>query len=171
MSDNLCVNVEALAYGNNLFCQFRADVYLHTVSHVEHLVHLFPVCVALFLYRLEEWRYREHVVFHDTTVVADKVKHFRLCSTRAVHHSVNFRTQFVKQFLDDRSVGAGRRENELSGIHIDAFHLVVQTACTAVNQFFRDCVVVAFRVLLCQILCEHIVAGTCKTVASHASVV
>ena len=49
MSDNLCVDVEAAAYIDNRLCHLGRNINLHAVTHVEHLVHLFPVGAAFFL--------------------------------------------------------------------------------------------------------------------------
>lgn len=59
---------------------------------------------------MEEGRYREHVVLDDTAVVVDEVQNFRLGTTGAVYHTMNLWAQLVQQFLDDRSIGAGRGE-------------------------------------------------------------
>ena len=43
VADDLGVDVERTRKGNDLFCDFRTDIDLHAVPHVEHLVHLAPV--------------------------------------------------------------------------------------------------------------------------------
>ena len=40
---NLGIDVEALADGDNLLGNLRTNVDLHTVTHVEYLIHLLPV--------------------------------------------------------------------------------------------------------------------------------
>ena len=95
-SYNLCVDVEALADGNDLLCHFRTYVDFHAVSHVEHFVHLFPVCAALLLYGLEQRRHGEHVVLYHTAVIVYEMQHLGLCSTSAMYHSVYFRTKLIK---------------------------------------------------------------------------
>ena len=68
-SDNLCVNTETFAYGDNLFGMFGLDIYLKSVTHVEYLVHLGPIGTALLLYCLEKWRNGEEVVFYNSFVL------------------------------------------------------------------------------------------------------
>ena len=44
MSNNLGINIEALRDSDNLFGNFWTYIDFHAVSHVEYLIHLFPVC-------------------------------------------------------------------------------------------------------------------------------
>ena len=86
------------------------------MSHVEDLVHLAPVGVALLLDGAEQGRYGEEVVLDDAAVVAYEVQHLGLCAAGAVYHAVDFGTKRVEQLLHYRGVGAGGGEDELSGI-------------------------------------------------------
>ena len=79
-ADDLSIYAEALGYGNDLFRVLWREINLQTMSHIEDLVHLSPVCAALLVYCLEERRYREEVVLDDTDIVADKVKNLGLCT-------------------------------------------------------------------------------------------
>ena len=73
-SDDLSVDTEALRDLDHLLGVLWREVYLETMTHVEHLVHLGPVCAALLVDSLEERRYREEVVLDHTDVVAHKMK-------------------------------------------------------------------------------------------------
>ncbi len=170
-SDNTCVDVEAAAYFDNLFCMLGAYVYLHTMAHVEYLVHFFPVCATLFTYDPEERRNWEHIVLNDMTVVSDKVEHFGLGSSSAVYHSVYLRTKFIKYALDDWGISSGGREYKASCCYGSPFDSVVKVIVSAVYEFVRHGMVVAFGIFLCKVLCEHIMARTCKSVAAHTSIV
>ena len=44
---NLCVNTEALGNLDNLLSMLWRKIYLHTMTHIEHLRPLGPVCTAL----------------------------------------------------------------------------------------------------------------------------
>ena len=68
-SDDLCIDVEALADGNDFFCVLGCEVDFQTMSHVEHLVHLGPVSAALFLNGLEQGRDGEEIVLDDSHIV------------------------------------------------------------------------------------------------------
>ena len=57
---------------------------------------------------LEERWYGEQVVLDNLAIVVYKVKYLGLCSTSTMYHTMYLRTQLVEQFLDDRSIGAGR---------------------------------------------------------------
>ena len=52
-TNNLCINTKALADSNDLLGVLGLYINLESVTHVEHLVHLGPVCSALLLNRLE----------------------------------------------------------------------------------------------------------------------
>ena len=68
-TDDLCIDIEAARDGDNLFGNCGTNVDLHTMTAVEHLVHLFPVGLALLLNQLEKRRNGEHVVLDDAAVV------------------------------------------------------------------------------------------------------
>jgi hypothetical protein len=86
------------------------------MTHVEYLIHFLPVGTRAVVDGLEERWNREHVVLHYLAVLAYEVKNLGLGTTGAVNHTVNLWAEFVENLLDDRSVGAGRRENQLAGI-------------------------------------------------------
>lgn len=50
-------------------------------------------------------------------LVVDEVHHLGLCTARAVNHTMDLRTQLIQQFLDDRGIGACRREYQLAGVN------------------------------------------------------
>jgi len=79
-ADDLRIYAEALGYGDDLFSVLWREINLQTMSHIEDLVHLSPVCTALLVYCLEERRYREEIVLYHTDIVADKVKNLGLCT-------------------------------------------------------------------------------------------
>ena len=171
MTYDLCIDIEALADGDDLFCNLWAYIDFHAMTHVEYLVHLLPVGARTVVDSLEEWWYWEHVVLHYLAVFAYEVEHLGLCTACAVYHTVDFWAQFVEQFFDDWGVCAGRREHELACIDRSTFHLIGQFVFSAVNQFAWYCVVEAFWVFLCEILSENIVAGRGESVAAHTAVV
>ena len=77
---DLCVDAEALANLDDALCLVGREVDLHAVTHVEHLVHLGPVGMALLVDGLEEGRHGEHVVLDDVQVV-DEVQDLCLRTT------------------------------------------------------------------------------------------
>ena len=81
---------KAVANCYYVVCKLGADVYFHAVTHVEHLVHFFPGCVAFFMYNLEQRGNGEHVVFNNPAVLTHEMEHFCLCTSCAVNHSVYF---------------------------------------------------------------------------------
>ena len=119
------------------------------MTHIEHLVHLFPIGAAFFLNGLEQRRYREHVVLHDATVVIDKMQHLGLGATGAMNHAVNVFVVLVQYLLDDRCISAGGGENQFSCVYIYTLHFVVEMTRAAIYQFFWHGVVVALRIFLC----------------------
>ena len=68
-ADDLCVDTEALRDLDYLLSVFRREVNLETMTHVEYLVHLRPVCSTLLVDGLEERRYREEIVLDHADVV------------------------------------------------------------------------------------------------------
>lgn len=124
MADDLRVDIELLADGDNLVGNLRTDVNLHAVSHVEHLVHLFPVGTRAVVDNLEQWRDGEHVVFHHTAIVVNEMQDFSLRSACAMNHSVNLRTHVVNEFPNHGGIGACWGKHELSGVHVKAVYLV-----------------------------------------------
>ena len=116
MPDNLGIDVKRLRECDDLLSNLWTDVNLHAMPHIEHLIHLAPIGSGALVDSTEEWGDREHIVLDHATVVVDKMEHLRLGAACAMHHTVNLRTQLVQKLLDDRSVGAGRREHQLTGI-------------------------------------------------------
>ena len=73
VTDNLGIDVKGLGEGDDLLSNLRTHIDFHAVSHVEHLVHLLPVCTRTLVDSTEEWGYGEHVVLDDLAVVVDEV--------------------------------------------------------------------------------------------------
>ena len=73
VTDNLGIDVKGLGEGDDLFCHLRTHIDFHTVSHVEHLVHLLPVCTGTLVDGTEQGWNGEHVVLDDLAVVVDEV--------------------------------------------------------------------------------------------------
>ena len=84
---------------------------------------------------------------------------------------MNLRTKSIQQFFNTRRISTGRRENQLSCIQRRAFYCICQFQVAAVNQFFWNCLVVAFRILLCKVFRENIMTCTCQTIATHTAVI
>ena len=79
-ADDLRIYAEALGYGNDLFSVLWREINLQTMSHIEDLVHLSPVCTALLVYCLEERRYREEIILDHADVVTYEVQDLGLSS-------------------------------------------------------------------------------------------
>ena len=171
MSHYLRVYAKALADGNYLVSHLRTHVYLHAMSHVEYLIHLFPVCAGTFLDGAEEGRNGEHVVFYHFAVLAHEVEHLGLRTTRAMYHAMYLWAHLVQQLLDDGRIGTGRGEHELTRIHGAVAYFIGQLVLSAIYQFLWYGMVVALGILLCQVLGEHVVTGTGKSIAAHAAVI
>ena len=107
---------------------------------------------------MEQWGDGEHIVFHYTTVVAHEMQYLGLGSTGAVYHAVYLWAQLIKELLDDRSIGAGGGEHELSGIHWGSLYSVGQLVFTAIDEFVGDGMVETLWVFLCQVFGKHIMA-------------
>jgi hypothetical protein len=73
VTHNLGIDVKALRKGDDLLGNLRTNINLHSVTHVEHLIHLFPVGARTFVDGTEEWGHGEHVVLDDLAVVVDEV--------------------------------------------------------------------------------------------------
>ena len=174
MADNLRVDIESAGDFNYLLSNFGIDIDFHSVTAVEHLVHLLPVSFALFLDELKQRRDGEHVVLHHLAVVAYEMEHLGLGTTCAMHHAVDFRSEFVEHHLDDRSIGAGGGEHKLSGCDfgldnswlgilfhdgIAYGHFVGQAFHAAIHQFVGHLMVETLGIFLGKILRKHIMAG------------
>ena len=89
---DLRIDTEALRDGDDFLGMLRREIDLQTVTHVEHFVHLRPVCAALLVDCPEKRRYREEIVLDDADVVADEMQNLGLSSARAMYHAMDFRT-------------------------------------------------------------------------------
>ena len=96
------MDAETLADGNNFLGMFGRQIYFKAVSHIEYLVHLCPVRIALLFNRFEQRRNREQIILNHAAIVTYKVQHFRLCTTRAVYHTVDLRAKCIQQLLHYR---------------------------------------------------------------------
>ena len=105
VTNNLGIDVKRLRNLDNLLGNLRANVDLHAVTHVEYLIHLFPIGARTLVDGMEEWGHREHVVLDDAAVVVDKVQNLGLGATCTVNHTVNLWAELVEQLLDDGCVG------------------------------------------------------------------
>ena len=115
-ADDLCVYTEALRDLDYLLGVLWRKVNLETMTHVEYLVHLCPVCAALLVDSLEKRRYREEVVLDHTDVVAYEMKDLGLSAARAVNHTMDLWSEGIKKLLHYRSICTCRRKDELTGI-------------------------------------------------------
>mgnify|MGYP003299334699 CR=1 FL=1 len=100
---NLRIDAKALADFDDALCLVGREVDFHAVTHVEYLVHLGPVGVALFVNGLEEGRHGEHVVLDDVKLV-DEVQNLGLRTARAVYHAMDVVAHLVEDLLDDGSI-------------------------------------------------------------------
>ena len=123
-TNNLSIDIEALADFDDFLCVFWLDVHFKSVSHIKHLIHFAPVCPALFGNSLEKRRNREHIVFYHLAVFANKMKHLRLCAPCAVHHSVDVGTHFVQDAFNNRSVSTCGRQNQFASIDRGSCNLI-----------------------------------------------
>lgn len=76
-TDDLSGDVEGVGNVDDLLCVFFRQINFQTMSHVEYLVHFFPIGAALFLDDFKEWRDREEVVL-DNMEVVDEVENLGL---------------------------------------------------------------------------------------------
>ena len=141
------------------------------MTAVEHLVHLFPVGAALLADHLKQRWNREHVVFDHLAVIPYEMQHLGLCATGAVHHAMNLGAHLVEQHLNDRSIGAGGGEHQLSGSHRNILQLVIQPVSATIYQFVGYGMVITLGIFLCQVFCKHIMTGGGESVATHTTVV
>ena len=86
---------------------------MRAMVHVEHFIHLRPVCSALFLYDAEQWRNGEKVVFYDAYLIHE-VQDFCLRTARAMYHAMYLTTHRIEQLFYYRRVRAGEKEHQLS---------------------------------------------------------
>ena len=71
-------------------------------------------------------------------VVAYEMQNFCLCSTGAVYHAMYVRTHLVQDTTNDRGIGAGRGEHQLTGINGGAVYGVGQLVFTAIHKVVRN---------------------------------
>ena len=95
MTHHLGIDVETLAYLDDLLGYLGANIDLHAVTHVEYLVHLFPIGARALVDSAEKWGNREHVVLYYATIVVYKVQNLGLCATCAVYHTMNLGAELV----------------------------------------------------------------------------
>ncbi len=88
VADNLGINIEILRYLNDFLGNLRTNINLHAVPHIEHLVHFLPVGAGTLVDGFEQRRNGEHIVFHHTAVIVDKVEYLGLGSTGTMNHSM-----------------------------------------------------------------------------------
>ncbi len=150
---------------------FGREVHFQAMSHIEHLVHFAPVRIALLLDGLEQRRNGEKVVFDYAAVVTYEVQHLGLCAARAVYHTVDFGAECIQKLLYYRCVGAGGGKYQLSCIQRTVFDTVCQFQLATVYQLFGYSLVIAFRVFLCQVFGEYIVACAGQSVTAHTAIV
>ncbi len=84
------------------------------MTHVENLVHLFPVRARLFADQAEQRWYGEEVIF-DHMFALHEVHHLCLCASGAMHHSMYRGAHLAQNPFDHRSVCAGGGEHEFAG--------------------------------------------------------
>ena len=171
VSHNLGIYIEFFTDVDYFFGNFRPHVNFHSVSHIEHLIHFFPICSGAIMDGFEQRWYGEHVVFDYFAVVVDEMEHFRLGSACAMHHAMNLRPHFIQHSLDDRRVGTSGGENQLTCVYGRTFYGVCQLVTAAVDQFGWYSMVVALRIILGQILAEDIMTCRSQAITTHAAIV
>ena len=120
---------------------------------------------------LEEWGNWEHVVLNNLAVVVDKVKNLCLSATRTMNHTVNVGTKFVKQTLDNWSVGTCRRKYQLTGINAYTLNGICKFVFSAIDKLVGYIVVETFGIFLSKILGKDIMSCTCQTIGTHTAIV
>ena len=140
------------------------------MTHVEYLVHFRPVGARLLLDELEKRGDREQVVLDDM-FAADEMHHLGLGASRAVNHSVDLSAHFGKDLLDDRSIRARGRQDELARSQTGVLNRSVEASGAGIDEIVRNGRIEAFGVAFGYIFGEYVVARRGKSVASHSSVV
>ena len=95
VADNLRIDVERAADVDDALGIFGRDVDFHAVAHIEDFVHLLPVRLALLVDDAEQGWQGEKVVLDDVAVLAHEVQYLGLSPPRAMHHTMDARSQFV----------------------------------------------------------------------------
>ena len=116
VADNLGIDVERLRKVDNLLGNLWAYIDFHTVTHIEYLVHLLPVCARALVDGAKQGWNGEHVVLHHLAVIVDEVEYFGLGTACTMYHTMNLGAQLIEQAFDDGRIGAGGRENQLASV-------------------------------------------------------
>ena len=93
------------------------------------------------------------------------------CAAGAVNHTMDFRSHFLKERLDNRGIRARGRQYEFTGCQFASFNLIEEFASAAVNEDVRHSRIERLRIALGNELTENVVTRRCQAVASHAAVV
>src|SRR3712207_5173707 len=103
VSYNLGVYIKFFADLDNSLCYFGIDVNLHSVAHVEYLIHFFPICARAVMDGFKQWRYGEHVVFDHFAIVVHEVEHLDRKSTRlnSSHANISYAVFCLKKKQKD----------------------------------------------------------------------
>ena len=88
-----------------------------------------------------------------------------------MHHTMNARTEFIKQTLHYRGIRSSRTQHEFSCINGCTIHFVLQTESPAIDKFFRNSMVVALGIFLSQILSKNIMTSTRQTIRAHSAII
>ena len=84
------------------------------------------------------------------------MQHFGLGAAAAMDDAVDLFAELFQNRNHQRGIGASGREDEFAHIHAGDFGRVGQFVRTGIDQIFRDAVVIALVVFLCQIMSQHI---------------
>src|SRR5690606_28848568 len=107
------------------------------MTHIEDLVHLFPVCSALLLNKPEQRRCLKEVIL-DNVEVIDEVKYFGLRAATAMYHAVDNIPEILEYLDKNWGVGTGRGEYQLADIYVKAGYAVCHIVRSGVNEFRGD---------------------------------
>ena len=140
------------------------------MTHIEHLVHLFPVGARLLLNELEEGRNGEEVVL-DYVLALYEVHYFSLCATRAVYHAVNLWAHSIEKFLNYGSVGASGRKHQLSGIAGNALYGIGKTHFSRIYQVVGYILVECLGIFFSYVFGEYVVTSRGEAVAAHSAII
>mmetsp|Transcript_81990 Transcript_81990/g.211280 ORF Transcript_81990/g.211280 Transcript_81990/m.211280 type:complete len:206 (+) Transcript_81990:597-1214(+) len=107
--------------------------------------------------------------------LAQEVKHLGLPATAAMHHAMHLCPVLRQNLRNHRGIRPSGRKEELAGRyrwHATAyFYRILQVQLAGVDQLRLEAGVVGLWELLVEALPEHVMAGGCEPVASHAAVV
>ena len=147
MAYHLGVDVERLGYLDDVRCGVFVGIDLHAMSHVEHLVHLLPVGLALLVYHLEQRWGGEEVVFHHMQVIY-KMQHLRLRAAAAVYHAVDLRPVTVQYLAYHGCISPCRRKHHVTCIHACHLGRLGQLLVSGIDHLGGQCLVIRHRVFL-----------------------